>query len=208
MKEFLVAFFAAILTSILSWLIGEYKSYKAGLEEELAVLTALKCELQSLSKLFMLRANEYLEYEKNETLMNNTNSSYGFYYFRVSYNYMTVYESLGSRIGVLKNRTLIEWIICVYFDIKALYENLKDLEDLAIRGLENRTTKVFDNQLLVDMHKNTLDTLKPQLITLLDEVDKTIAELDKEIEIVHGNYRRSFISFVLNCVLANKKIID
>ena len=88
----------------------------------------------AIQALINVRKNDILNDVENNSPEETT--TYSFIYLPTSYNYFTVYDNLSSKLGLIDDKILVTKIICSYADIKGLWENVKDLEFVAKKGME------------------------------------------------------------------------
>ena len=102
----------------------------------------------------------------------NCSTSYNFVYLPITYNYFTVYDGLAPKLGVIDDKNLVNKIICSYADIKGLWENVKDLEFVAKKGLDiNLSDEGTPNhQKAVTSHYNYVNFILHKQLPLVEKV--------------------------------------
>lgn len=134
-------------------------------QQQVAYLQSILSEVNSLISLLRVRKDEFELQDRNNV------ERYEFVYFPTSYNYFNVYEGMASKIGMVKNVALRERIICSYTDVKGLFENVKDIENIS---------KMYENLMLTN--KDSVD--KARMVRIhYDYCERT---LNKQVPMVQG----------------------
>lgn len=124
---------AVIGASITVWFSYKQEKFRTK-QEKIDILHSLKSELLAIQALINVRKNDILNNMEANSPKKTT--SYSFIYLPVTYNYFTVYDGLAPKLGMIDDKNLVNRIICSYADIKGLWENVKDLEFIAKKGVD------------------------------------------------------------------------
>lgn len=200
MKEFYIAassaLGAAIIGAILTWWLAVRQEKKRVLEEQIQLLHAIKCELEEINELIEERAKQYLSEHppvKQEIVYEIEDlCRYDFAFIRVSFPYMSIYESIGSDIGKIKDRELVKQIMWTYFEIKSMYENLKDLEVLGTRGFSLqfndkyyyegiKKVAMLHNNIKIFLVDNSRYT-QTKIVETVESIAKRVSKLEKKVK--------------------------
>ena len=152
---------SAGLTLFFNWLL-EYRRNK---RERIAFLNALHSEVKAMLALIGVRKEEFTQFYNNDI------KNYSFVYFPVSYNYCVVYETNANKIGILKNKDLVHCIICTYTDLKGLFENIKDLENISKMAYNYVVEHPGDerNSYFVSLHSNYCQHIINKQVPLVED---------------------------------------
>lgn len=139
-----------------------------------------------LSELRVVKSLIHLRKENLSQNISDDNGGYSLSYVPISYNYLTIYEASAYKIGMIKNKYLVDAIICNYTDIKGLFESLKDLEKLAKDahnyGLMNSDGKY--NLYLAGLHKRNSQYIVNELMPNIEHnIEQLLIEIEKEIRV-------------------------
>lgn len=148
-------------------------------QQHVAYLHSILAEVNSLIALISVRKDEFVLQDRNDV------ESYQFVYFPTSYNYFNVYESTVSEIGMVNNVALRKRIICSYADVKGLFENIRDIEDISkmYESLMLTNKDSVDKIRMVEIHYWYCDrTLNAQVPMVQRVLDTLKTELETEIE--------------------------
>lgn len=173
---------AAIIGAILAFLSSSHTEKNHIKQEKINILYSIRAELIALSALINNRKSEILPvYVENNP---ENYREYNFLYLPASYNYFTTYDSLSPKLGMIENKQLITEIICGYCDIKGLWENLRDLEYVAKKGLEYSLNASGSEKHLqtIAIHSNYVAfILKNQLPIIEKVILDCLVHIDQEI---------------------------
>ena len=148
-------------------------------QQQITYLQSILSEVNALISLLKVRKDEFELQDRNDVV------HYEFVYFLTSYNYFNVYEGMVSKIGKVKNVALRERIICSYIDIKGLFENVKDIENISkmYESLMLTNKDSADKARMVEIHYLYCDrTLNVQVPMVQKVLDTLRLELEQEIK--------------------------
>ena len=139
-------------------------------QEKINILHSLKSELLAIQALINVRKNDILNNMNTNSPEDTT--SYNFVYLPITYNYFTVYDGLAPKLGVIDDKNLVNKIICSYADIKGLWENVKDLEFVAKKGLDISLSDegTPNHQKAVTSHYNYVNFILHKQLPLVEKV--------------------------------------
>lgn len=179
-------FSAGILSVCLTLIFNQIIERRKKNKELCMYLNSLHSEISSIQSIIKLRKVEFI----NSRCMDLEN--YRFIYIPISYNYCTVYENNSDKIGMIKNKKLIHSIIYCYTNLKGLFENIKDLEQISKQSYKHILEHPSDSTIfcLVKWHFDYCEHIINKQVPLVEEeLDKLLVELEKEIK----EYDRKFI---------------
>lgn len=179
-------FSAGILSVCLTLIFNQIIERRKKNKELCMYLNSLHSEISSIQSIIKLRKAEFI----NSRCMDLEN--YRFIYIPISYNYCTVYENNSDKIGMIKNKELIHSIIYCYTNLKGLFENIKDLEQISKQSYTHILEHPSDSTILclVKWHFDYCEHIINKQVPLVEEeLDKLLVELEKEIK----EYDRKFI---------------
>lgn len=167
--------FAVCLTLIFNQIIDRRKKNK----EICMYLNSLHGEISAILSIIKLRKAEFI----NSRCMDLEN--YRFEYIPISYNYCTVYENNSDKIGMIKNKELVHSIIYCYTNLKGLFENVKDLEQISKQSYTHILEHPSGSTIfcLVKWHYDYCNHIIYKQEPLVEEeLEKLLVELEKEIK--------------------------
>ena len=168
----------SIIAVIATYLCNLYKDSQINKKDRLNLLNSLLSEAIAIQKLIAVRKKDFrLDDPRNI-------KDYGFAYFPISYNYFSVYENSASKIGILEDPNLINYIICSYADVKGLFENLKDLakvSDEAIKYITNNPAKSSNRKFVIWHYSYSKNILEQQVPIVEEVLENLVQKLQNEI---------------------------
>lgn len=169
----------SFIATIVTILVKMWQDRVEEKQQQLTYLQSILSEVNALISLLRVRKDEFKLQDRNDV------AHYGFVYFPTSYNYFNVYEGMVSKIGKVKNLALRERIICSYTDIKGLFENVKDIENISkmYESLLLTNKDSADKARMVEIHYLYCDrTLNEQVPMVQKVLDTLSLELEQEIK--------------------------
>ena len=169
----------SFIATIVTILVKMWQDRVEEKQQQLTYLQSILSEVNALISLLRVRKDEFELQDRYDV------EHYEFVYFPTSYNYFNVYEGMVSKIGIVKNVALRERIICSYTDIKGLFENVKDIENISkmYENLMLTNKGRADKARMVEIHYLYCDrTLKMQVPMVQKVLDTLRFELEHEIK--------------------------
>lgn len=169
----------SFITAAVALIVTMWRESVREKQKHIAYLHSILSEVDSLIALISVRKNEFELQDRNDI------KNYEFVYFPTSYNYFNVYESTASEIGIVRNIALRKRIICSYADIKGLFENVRDIENISkmYESLMLTNKDTVDKTRMVEIHYLYCErTLKEQVPMIQGVLDTLKKELETEIE--------------------------
>ncbi len=173
---------AAIIGAILHDCLSSSKESNRIKQEKIDILHSLRSELIAIQALINARKDDILN-NMNANLPEKT-ESYSFIYLPITYNYFTVYDGLATKLGMIDDKNLVNRIICSYADIKGLWENVKDLEFIAKKGIDISISVegTSIHKKAISTHYNYVDFIIHQQLPMVEKVIvDCISQIDKEL---------------------------